>query len=214
MHAAVMGQIIGISGRLESTLGVLLALMSRGSAPITISMFHAVVSTDAQKAMLLATAQHALAGVELEAFKDLLEDFRPRYTERSKLVHNLWGHSNDHPDKALWWRTADLGATIAKISAATTLAAAGQIAVDEDISLKAMLYTVRDLEGIAARFGEYTERVNTFTTQLIQAHPTLASATTAATNAPPMGDQSQLDLHQRPQTAPSGDQPAPQPDQS
>jgi hypothetical protein len=200
-HAQVLGEIIGASGRLEGALGILLALLSRGSAPITISMFHAVSSTDAQRAMLLAAANHALAGPEKTAFHDLMDDFRPRYGERSRLVHNLWGHSNDHPDKALLWRASDVGVTIAKVSASGSFAEAAQIADEEHLSLKAMAYTVQDLTEVHIRLSEYTSRVNSFIGQLWENHPAIASATTASTNAPPIGEEPQLDLSQG-QTAP------------
>lgn len=201
-HAMVMGNIVGISGRLESALATLLALLSRGSAPITISMFHAVSSTDAQKAMLSAAARHTLAGTELDAFNELMEDFRPRYGERSKLIHNLWGHSNDHPDKALWWKSADVGIVIAKIAAAPSVEAMNDFISKEDLSLKAMAYTVKDLTEVATRLDEYTIRVFAFLTEVWASHPLLVAATTASTNAPPIGGQPQLDLPQNPQTAP------------
>jgi hypothetical protein len=195
-----MGMIVGISGRLESTLGWILAFLSRGSATITIPMFHAVVSTDAQRSMLLAAASSSLTGPELGAFQDLMEDFRPRYGERSRLVHNVWGHSNDHPDKALWWRSSDLGSVMANLSAAPTVEEVQRVA-GEDVSLKAMLYTTDDVRGCRVRLGEYNERVRAFFLDLWNSHPTVAAATTASTNAPPIGGEPQLDLPQ-PQTDP------------
>jgi hypothetical protein len=206
-HAAVLGHIVGISGRLENALGGLLALLSRGSALITIPMFHAVSSTDAQRAMLLAAADQSLRGVECDAFHELMGDFRQRYGERSKLVHNLWGHSNDHPDKALWWQSADVGLTIAKIAAAPSMATMTQIAQEEELSLQAMAYTVKDLQDVATRLAEYTDRVVAFTGELWNAHPAVVAAAIASTNAPPMGESPQLDLQQSPQTAPGSDQP-------
>lgn len=207
-HAAQLGIIVAISGRLENALGGLLAFMSRGSATITMQMFNAVASTDAQRAMLLAAAKHALAGPELEAFNEVMEDFRPRYSERSKLVHNVWGHSDAHPDKALLWKSADLGLITAQLAAALTPEAMGAFAsTTGDLSLKAMGYTLKDLQDVAARLGEYTVRVEAFIGNLIQAHPVLSAATNAATNAPPTTSQSQLPLHQDSQTAPSANPP-------
>ena len=199
-HAAMLGVIVAISGRLESALGYLMALFSRGSAAITISMFHAVSSTDAQREMLIAAAEKSLVGPELDAFKELMEDFRPRYGERSKLVHNLWGVSNDHPDKALWCRSADAASVIAKLSAAKDGAAALQVTIDENLSLKCMIYTVKDLQDVAQRLGEYLDRVNAFATELMGNHPALVEAASAATSAQPTSAQSQLDLPQHPQT--------------
>lgn len=198
-HAAILGQIVGVSGRLENALGWLLALLSQGSASITIPMFQAVVSTDAQRAMLLAAADQALTGPEKEAFHDLMEDFRPRYRERSLLVHNLWGHSNDHPDKALWWRASDLGSIMAQIATDPTRPT-------EDLSLKAMTYTLPELRGVLLRLDEYLTRVNALITDLWNSHPRIAAATSAATNATPMSTEPQLDLPP-PQTEPESDQP-------
>jgi hypothetical protein len=197
----VMGHIIGISGTLEANLGWLLALLSRGSATITMSMFHAVVSTDAQKAMLLAAAEKALAGPELEAFKDLMDDFRPRYGERSKLVHNLWGHSNDHPDKALWCKTSDAASLIAKFAAASEPESLSRIAAAEQLCFKCMAYSVKDLEEVALRLNGYKRRVDEFINELMQGHPALVAATSASTDAPPNTAEPQLDLHQPDQTA-------------
>lgn len=200
-HAAALGRIVSVSGKLESSLGWLLALFSGGNAMITISMFHCVHSTDAQKAMLLAAAKHKLRGAELDAFNDLMEDFRPRYTERNKLVHNLWGHSNDHPDKALWWRSTDWAGAVARMADAKDIEALGK-AYTEDISLTAMAYTVKDLEEVGARLAEYSARVSMFVNQMLEAHPALVAAANAATNAPPIGEEPQLGLHQTDRTAP------------
>jgi hypothetical protein len=199
-HATVLGHIVGISGRLEMALGWLLAFFSGGSAAITVAMFHAVVSTDAQRSMLLAAAEKSLAGPELEAFKELMEDFRPRYGERSKLVHNLWGHSNDHPDKAMWCRSSDSGMAMAKIADMTDPSQMSSTLGDNDLSLKCMMYTVKDLEDVAIRLDEYLRRVNAFLYGLFQIHPALAAATTAATSAAPIGEEPQLDLHRPDQT--------------
>lgn len=193
-HAAVLGRIVGISGRIESALGWLLAFLSRGSAGITMSMFHAVASTEAQRAMLLAAANKALAGAELEAFCDLMDDFRPRYGERSKLVHNLWGHSNDHPDKALWWKAADLGTFLAQVAAAKTKDEFDAVNAQSDISRKAMAYTVQDLENVAIRLDEYLRRLNVYISELWVAHRSEALETSTSSDAPPIGEQPQLKL--------------------
>lgn len=201
-HAMVVGQIIGISGRLEANLGWLLALLSRGSATITMSMFHSVVSTDAQRAMLLAAAEQSLAGPELDAFKDLMDDFRPRYGERSKLVHNIWGHSNDHPDKALWCKTSDAASLIAKVAAASDHEAVNRIVAAEQLCFKCMAYSVKDLEDVAGRLFGYAQRVDAFINELMQGHPALVAATTASTSAPPNTVEPQFDLPQPDQAAP------------
>jgi hypothetical protein len=105
-------------------------------------MFHAVASTDAQRAMLLAAAERSLGSTELDMFKELMEDFRPRYGERSKLVHNIWGHSNDHPDKAVWCKASDAAYLMAQAAAITN---PQQIGALDDLSTKCMTYSVQDL---------------------------------------------------------------------
>ena len=161
------------------------------------------MSTDAQKAMLIAAAEISLASTELEAFKELMEDFRSRYGERSKLVHNIWGHSDDHPDKALWCRASDAGSMMAQLASMT---APGQIDAVDDLSIKCMAYSVKDLDDVAARLSEYVNRVLQFTGQLIENHPGLAAAAKASTSAPPIGEKPQLDLRQTDQTDPQSDQ--------
>lgn len=193
-HAVVMGHVIGISGRLEANLGWLLALLSRGSATITMSMFHAVASTDAQRAMLIAAAEQSLISPELDVFRDLMDDFRPRYGERSKLVHNLWGHSNDYPDKALWCKTTDAASLIAKIAAAGDPEAVRRIAAAEQLCFKCMAYSVQDLQDVADRLHLYAIRVEAFINELVQSHPALVAAISASSNSPPNSRTPQLDL--------------------
>jgi hypothetical protein len=130
-HAAVIGRIVEVSGRLESSLGWLLAFFSRGNVAITIPIFHEVRSSEARRNILLLTAKIALNGVEMDLFSALIKDYRDRYKERNKIIHNLWSHSNDHPDKALWWQDHDVGMTIA------TVASVGKAT---EISTKAALY--------------------------------------------------------------------------
>jgi hypothetical protein len=196
-HAMAIGNIVGVSGRLENALGWLMAFLSQGSAAITIAMFNAVSSTEAQRAMLAAAAEHRLRGAERDAFDDLMEDFRPRYRERNRIIHNVWGHSDAHPDKALWWKSSDLSTSAAALAASATVEDVHKTEQD-DLSLKAMAYTVKDLQDIAARLAEFTGRVQNFVYLLSMAHPAIAAVTNAATNAPPIGDQSQLELPDNP----------------
>lgn len=203
-HAEKLGQIVCWSGRLESLLGWTLALFSRGSAAITVPMFNAVTSTDAQRAMLLVAAKQALQSNELDAFNELMEDFRPRYGERNKLVHNLWGHSDDYPDRAVWCKAADVSSMIAEAAAFTE---PEQLHSMDDFSTKCVLYSVQDLNDVGLRLSDYTLRVNSFLGQLMQNHPVLAAAANASTNAQPMGGEPQLDLHPPDQTDHEQDQP-------
>ncbi len=203
-HAALLGQVVSISGRLESLLGWTLALFSRGSAEITVPMFNAVSSTDAQRSMLLVAAERALAPNEYDAFSDLMEDFRPRYKERNKLVHNLWGHSDDHPEMAVWCKASEAAAIMAQ---AATFTDPSQLRDIPDFSTKCMLYSLLDLNDVCVRLGEYTLRVTNFLQQLAESHPALASEASASTDAPPIGEEPRLDLDDPDQTGPQSDQP-------
>lgn len=178
-----------------------MAFLSQGSATITIAMFNSVSSTEAQRAMLRAAAEHRLVGAERDIFDDLMRDFRPRYKERNRVVHDVWGHSDDHPDKALLWKSGDLSVSAAALASSVTIE---EIRKSDDISLKALAYTVQDLKQIAVRLNEFTMRVQAFIWDLASTHPAIVAATTAATNAPPLGDQPQLELPDNPpsQTAP------------
>lgn len=88
-HAQVIGQIVAISGRIESRLASLLAIMTGGLTHVTVPMFLAVRSTDAQRAMLSAAAEQVLQADSLQRFTELMAEWKQRYGERNKLVHNL-----------------------------------------------------------------------------------------------------------------------------
>ena len=64
-----------------------------------------------------------------------------------------------------------------------------------------------DLNDVGQRLSEYTLRVNTFLEQLTETHPALASAASASTNAPPIGEEPQLDLENPDRTEDQSDQP-------
>lgn len=201
-HAAALGTIIGISGRLESALGWLLAFFSGGSASITIPMFHAVTSTDAQKAMLEAAAEKVLKGSELGQFRALMEEFRPRYRERSKLVHNLWGHSKDHPDKAIWCPASEAAAFMGLVASAQTREELPFLG-ESQLSLQCMTYTVKDLHDVGLRLETYTGQVNAFLGDLMNNHPVLAAL---ANSAPTPSREGELPLEsqQSPQSGQTG----------
>jgi hypothetical protein len=154
-------------------LGWMLALFSGGSAAITIPMFHAVTSTDAQRAMLEAAAVKVLKGGELTEFSGLMEEFRPRYRERSRLIHNLWGHSNDYPDKAIWCPASEAASFMGSLAMARTLVELPELS-GSALSLQCMTYTVKDLEDVATRLDGYTTQVGAFVADLMDNHPVLA----------------------------------------
>src|SRR5262249_13091374 len=156
------------------------------------AMFNSVSSTEAQRSMLRAAAEHRLAGGDRDIFDELMLDFRPRYKERNNIVHNVWGHSNDHPDKALLWKSGDLSTSAAVLASSQTAEDVQKSAID--LSLKAMSYTVQDLTQIVLRLHEFTGRVQRFAGDLAATHPAIVAITNAATTAPPLGEQPQLDL--------------------
>ncbi|MNT18198.1 hypothetical protein D3C72_1533870 [compost metagenome] len=167
-HAALLGQIVAVSGALEARLGWLLAFLSGASATVAIPMFHAVASTEAQRGMLLAAAEQTLAGAELDEFRDLMADFRTRYGERNRLVHNLWGRSNDHPDKAVWAASKDIALGMTPIASAMKSGDFGSAAKAEmeRLPLKCSLYSIKDLEQSLQRIVALRDRVNAFLAKL------------------------------------------------
>ncbi|WP_340647666.1 hypothetical protein [Phenylobacterium sp.] len=160
-HARVIGQIVAISGRIESRLGSLLAIMTGGLTHVTIPMFLAVRSADAQRSMLQAAAQHALGPDDLERFTAIMDDWRGRYGERNKIVHNIWGHSDDHPKLAIRIAAEDF-AEIWKTSAFLTNP---EVAERAAITLRDLWkscegWTVKDLEDVKTRLEGYETRIS------------------------------------------------------
>jgi len=186
---------VGISGKLENSLGWLLTLFSGGYAQTTTAIFHSVISADAQRAMLQAAAEQSLSSVELEAFNVLMEDFRPRYGERNRLVHNLWGHSDAHPDKAIWCKSSDWAKHWAGINTAIHTQTAYTFG---DISLKCVTYTVKDIDDVAKRLSSYFDRVGEFMRDLMESRGPTPIASAAQGAAP--DSELPLEVHPRPQT--------------
>lgn len=201
LHAERLGQIVATSGRLEALLGWLLAFFSGGSAEITIPMFHAVTSTDAQRAMLEAAAERVLKGAELIGFNELMEDFRPRYRERSRLVHNIWGHSDAHPDAAIWCQASDAAAFMAQAASAKAWEELPDFSLTS-LSLKCCTYSVKDMADIAGRLEEYRARTNNFLSDLMRNHPALVALANAAQDAAQRMAESQPQPPTLDQTAP------------
>lgn len=173
-HAMWLGHICCVSGHLEGLLGHLVAYLSDASAPVAISMFHAVISAEGQKAMLNAAAEHKLVGAELAEFRDLMDEFKTRYGERNRLIHNQWGTSPQHPDKAVWMHSKDS----ARVSGALASAASQEqldLYIPEARALwqKCSLYTKKDLQNVFDRLSAYTNRVREFVLKLQNEHPVL-----------------------------------------
>ncbi|MBX3484804.1 hypothetical protein [Phenylobacterium sp.] len=195
-HAARLGMIVACSGQLETLLGYLLAHLTQASASVTIAMFDSVTSTDAQRAMLTAAAEQALAGAELLEFRDLMAEFRTRYGERSRLVHNVWGYSPQHPDKAIWCQSKDATSFSARFMAA----AVGDDTLDlfvrdipNPIWRSCSTYTVKDLTDVYERLDQYADRIRAFIVKLQLEHPVLGprlapadEASDGQASAPPL----------------------------
>jgi hypothetical protein len=173
-HAAKLGMIVALGAGLESQLGYLLALLSGGSASITMTLFQSVSSTSAKRAMLTAAAKEKLRDADHDEFKALMSEFSTRYGERSHLVHSLWGTIDDHPDLAV----------LCPAPAVATYQAATMGSYEPDDGLKMLTavlslprqcrtYTVKDLQDVIDRLSEYIGRVGTFNMKLASRHPVL-----------------------------------------
>ncbi len=190
-HAGALGQIVSMSGYLESLLGHLLAYLTQTSAPVAMAMFHSVTSTDAQRAMLTAAAEQRLMGAELEEFRDLMAEFRTRYGERSRLVHNVWGDSPAHPDKAIWCAAKDTTIYSANLAAVRDTQELDllQVSPTGELWRKCSTYTLRDLQDVFVRLQTYTFRVQAFVMKMHWEHPVIA-ATLAESQASAGQDES------------------------
>lgn len=176
-HAAGLGMIVAASGQLETLLGYLLAYLTNASAPVTIAMFESVTSTDAQRSMLMAAAGEVLRGAELDEFRDLMTDFRTRYGERSRLVHNVWGYSPQHLDKAIWCQSKDATGFTARLTSIADSEALDLFVQAETNNLWRVCstYTVKDLHDVCGRLDHYAERVRGFIMKLQLQHPVIGA---------------------------------------
>jgi hypothetical protein len=189
-HAEWLGHIVTLASSIDSNLGYLLAYLSRSSASVAIPMFHAVVSADAQRAMLMAAAEQQLAGAELEEFRELMEDFRTRARERNRLVHNIWAWSPQHPGKALWCHAKDYSRMPLRFAA---LQNSDELPLFQQ-TLDTMwqycsTYTVKDLQDVYQRLRQYNERTSEFVGKLLAEHPALKPGVPISPpdNAPQIG---------------------------
>ena len=170
LHAAALGEMIAISAQIEHCLGYMLATFNGGNAAISIEMFSAVTSTDAQRAMLQVAGERALKDdpEALAHFNDLMNEWKPRYAERSKLVHNMWGWSKDHPDKALWCHASQGNVLWIAVADIDSAEAALQVArVAGGIWQYTFTYTVKDIQDVTARLDEYANRVLKFLHEML-----------------------------------------------
>lgn len=148
---------------------------------MTMAMFHSVTSTDAQRAMLVAAAEQIFAGAELDEFRDMMDEFRTRYRERSRLIHNVWGTSPQHTNKAIWCASKDATALTMKMAAAQDTDELDMFVQSSDSALwkKCSTYTVQEMEDVYNRLLAYTERVRLFVLKLQAQHPVIAARAAA-----------------------------------
>jgi hypothetical protein len=188
-HAAKLGIIVSLSAMLESQLGHLLALMSGGSASITVALFQAVTSASAQRAMLARAAERRLSPEDNARFKQLMDQLRAGYKERSGLVHGLWGTSDAYPEDAIWIPAdamADRHAgAMGSYEPAEGLAAIvrGMRYLDE-----CRVYTVADLQQVADRVHACVKLAGAFSTELAARHPVLGMPPIPEPETPPQNE--------------------------
>lgn len=199
-HAARLGQIIAVSGMLESQLGLVLAILAGARAAVAIPMFHAAKSTDVQRDMLIAAAKHRLGGRLLDEFLALMDDWRPLCGEHHKLVHNVWGVSPQHPNKAVWCDATDVAglhavlgrildnfADIGSLTPEAALVARHTYETVSDLSTRCLAYSVKDLEDARDRLREYAKRVQRFSEGLIDELGVTRAASAVRSASPPSG---------------------------
>jgi hypothetical protein len=162
----------------------LLAFCSGANARSAIAMYEAVISVPTRKQMLLAAAKNSLSTAEYRKLEDVLKDFKPRYEERNDVVHNIWGHSDAHPDKAIWCPANAVRDFMVRVAIAGEKAALPEML---DISLQCLTYTVTDLEQIRGRLSAYAEKLGEYWMTLVRAHPAVAAASLPQESQPKNG---------------------------
>lgn len=185
---AKFAQVIAIASLIETRLSGLLAMMSGGNAEVTLAMFLAVNSTDAQRAMLRSAAEVALKGPEQEALIELLDEYRARARERNKIAHGIWATSPDLPDTLLLVRSSDM-ATFNKavaMQAHNGPKARFPTSLQDHLWQNCMAYRAADFEDIFMRLCTYDGQIMQFWNNLLDAR--LAEATSAEQGALPLDE--------------------------
>jgi len=177
--AAKIGQIVAISGLMESRLSAILASVSGGNVEVTMAMFQAVNSTDAQRAMVKAAAEVALSGHELEALLELMDEYRNRARERNKIVHGIWATADEFPDALLLGRAADLAAMAKRITQLNGEWSSATEDLTEVIWRNCMVYEAKDFDDVISRLKGFDNQLANFWMSLIA-----GKATPSATPKP------------------------------
>ena len=122
-----------------------------------------------------------------------MRDFRTRYSERSRLVHNVWGTSPDHPDKAIWCAAKDATSHSVKLASIKDDAELDMFLDQGNVEIwsHCSTYTVKDRQDVYDRLVHYTEQVRSFTVELQLQNPVIAErfaaerSSAAQDNLPP-----------------------------
>jgi hypothetical protein len=193
---AKFAQVVAVASLLETRLSGLLAMLSGGSAEVTLAMFMAVNSTDAQRAMLRSAAEVALKGQEFEALCDLLDDYKARAKERNKVAHGIWATSSDVPNALLLVRAADLAALNKRLAMLAMTNIRGPLPDDltDHLWQNCMIYRAKDFEDVLARLIAYDTQIVDFWQNLMQAR--IDEATSAEQGALPLEGSAQDPLPQ------------------
>jgi hypothetical protein len=170
---AVLGMkiahVVAHASLLETRLSGILAMLSGGNPEVTMAMFLAVNSTDAQRAMLRSAAEATLDGQELEALCDLLDEYRNRARERNKIIHGAWATCAEFPDALLLARTADIAAMHKRLALFTHQR--GQFPdLTDGVWQNCMIYREQDFDQVIARLSAFDLQIIGFWTNLMNRH--------------------------------------------
>lgn len=165
--AVKLSQIIAISSLMETRLSAILAGISGGNAEITVAMFQAVNSTDAQRSMLRSAAEVALAGHELDTLCDLLDEHRNRAKERNKIVHGIWCTADEYPDALLLARPADIAAISKRMAVFRHFGQSVHDEATDDIWKNCMIYRAQDFDQVLGRLISFDNQIAQFWVNLL-----------------------------------------------
>jgi hypothetical protein len=99
--AADLGEIIALWSRIESTLGIALAMMLKAGVRVSVAMYGAILSSQAQMDALEAAARVTLGPEDFRLFGAVLTLVKRAGSKRHKLAHWLWGYSPEITDALL-----------------------------------------------------------------------------------------------------------------
>jgi hypothetical protein len=142
----------------EQRVAFFLVEMLGGSARPGVAMFQALSGTAAQHNVLKAVADIALDDVGRAKFQALLIDYKGRAKERAKVIHAVWGVSDDYPDALIRMDDAEPVRQMAVWKEAFEKGRRLEKGEYSPVAGKHMLYTERDFLDIEARIISLVER--------------------------------------------------------